>query len=182
MEPWTSDEPATIGAAEVPGIASRRRDGALRKPVTNWVVRHGDDHYIRSVNGRTSAWFRGTQERHEGHIQAAGANKGVNFVDADPNLNDPIDAAYRIKYRRRVRLRPPSRHPPDVRPALLRAQRVRQLGIGTAHTPVAPTADSLTSALQHTLPPDGIVHARSIAAKLRSDGARVAARRLMTVA
>jgi len=100
MTAWTSDELNRIGAAEELQIASLRRDGTLRTPVTIWVVRHGDDVYVRSVNGRTGAWFHGTQVRHEGHIQAGGIDKAVTFVDADPDVNDQIDAAYRTKYRR----------------------------------------------------------------------------------
>jgi hypothetical protein len=53
------------------------------------------------VNGRTSAWFRGVQTRHEGHIRAGGVDKDVTFVEEpDPNINEQIDAAYRTKYRR----------------------------------------------------------------------------------
>jgi hypothetical protein len=100
MTTWTSDELNKIGTAEELKLASLRRDGTLRNPVTIWVVRLGDDLYVRSVNGRTGAWFRGTQVRHEGHIQAGGVEKDVTFVDADPDLNDQIDAAYRTKYRR----------------------------------------------------------------------------------
>ena len=65
---WTDDELDKIGAAEELQIASLRGDGTLRKPVTIWVVSLGDDLYVRSVNGRTSAWFRGVQTRHEGRI------------------------------------------------------------------------------------------------------------------
>ncbi len=100
MTTWTSDELNKIGTAEELEIAPRRRDGTLRNPVTIWVVRHGDDLYVRSVNGRAGAWFRGTQVRHEGHIQTGGIDKDVTFVDADPDINDQIDAAYRTKYRR----------------------------------------------------------------------------------
>lgn len=57
------------------------------------------------------------------------------------------------------------------------AQRVHHLGIGTA--PGAPTADSLTEALSHTLQPDVALRARSVAASVRTDGAEVAARRLI---
>ncbi len=100
MTTWTSDELTKIGKAEELEIASLRRDGTLRNPVTIWVVHLGNDLYVRSVYGRTSAWFRGTQVRHEGHIQAGGVDKDVTFVDADPGINDQIDAAYRTKYRR----------------------------------------------------------------------------------
>ncbi len=81
-------------------MAPLRRDGTLRKPVTIWVVRHGDDLYVRSAYGRTSAWFRGTRVRHEGRIRAGGVEKDVTFVAADHHLDDQIDAAYRSKYRR----------------------------------------------------------------------------------
>jgi hypothetical protein len=100
MTTWKSDELTKIGNAEELQIASLRRDGTLRNPVTIWVVRIGNDLYIRSVNGRTSAWFRGTQTRQEGHIRAGGVGKDVSFVDADPGISDQIDEAYRTKYRR----------------------------------------------------------------------------------
>ena len=99
MTTWTSDELDKIGKAEELEIASVRRDGTLRKPVTIWVVRHGDDLYVRSGYGHAAAWYRGTQVRHEGHIKAGGVDKDVIFADPDPALNDQIDAAYRSKYR-----------------------------------------------------------------------------------
>lgn len=102
MTTWTSDELSAIGAAEELEIASLRGDGTLRQPVTIWVVRVGDDLYVRSVNGRTSSWYRGTQDRHEGRIEAGGAEKDVAFVEVDTadRVNDQIAAAYRAKYRR----------------------------------------------------------------------------------
>jgi vancomycin aglycone glucosyltransferase len=59
------------------------------------------------------------------------------------------------------------------------AQRVHDLDIGAAHPPGAPTTDSLTSALRHALQGDVTERARSIAPRVRSDGAEVAARCLM---
>ena len=59
------------------------------------------------------------------------------------------------------------------------AHRIHHLGIGTAHAPGAPTSESLTSALEHTLEPDVAVRAKSIAAAMRRDGALTAARRLI---
>ncbi len=100
MTSWTSDELDRIGSAEELRIATLRRDGTLRKPVTIWVVRLGNDLYVRSAYGRTPAWFRGTQARRDGRIDAGGIEKDVAFTDADPTVFDQIDAAYRNKYRR----------------------------------------------------------------------------------
>lgn len=102
MAAWTGDELNRIGGAEELRLASRRQNGTLRNPVTIWVVRHGDDLYVRSVNGRTSAWFRGVQAQHEGHVRAGGVDKDVSFaeVDADQAFNEQLDAVYRTKYRR----------------------------------------------------------------------------------
>jgi hypothetical protein len=101
MITWTNDELTKIGSAEELQIASLRQDGTLRKAVTIWVVRLGDDLYVRSVNGRTSAWFLGAQVRHEGRIWAGGLEKEVAFVEeTSTDINDQLDAAYRIKYKR----------------------------------------------------------------------------------
>ena len=43
MTTWTNEELKKIGTAEELELASLRRDGTLRKPVTIWVVRCGDD-------------------------------------------------------------------------------------------------------------------------------------------
>ena len=100
MTAWTTDELTKIGSADELQITYLRRDGTLGRPRTIWVVRHGDDLYVRSVNGRASVWFRGTQVRHEGHVQAGGVSKDVAFADAGDGIDDQIDAAYRTKYRR----------------------------------------------------------------------------------
>ena len=95
---WKSDQLTKVGKAEELDIASQRRDGRLRDPVTIWVVRHGDDLYVRAVNGRNAVWFRGVQDRHEGRIEAGGVEQDVQLVESD-DLNDEIDAEYRKKYR-----------------------------------------------------------------------------------
>ena len=101
MSAWTSAELKQIENAEELQIASLRRDGTLRKLVTIWVVRVGDDLFVRSVNGRDSAWYRGTQVHHEGHLRAGGVNQDVTFVEeTDSGINERIDTAYRTKYRR----------------------------------------------------------------------------------
>ncbi len=97
MSAWTNDELDKAGSAEELQLASLRGNGTLRRPVTIWVVRHGDGLYIRSVRGPTSKWFRGVQDRHEGHISAGGVDKEVAFVETD-DVDDEVDVAYRSKY------------------------------------------------------------------------------------
>jgi hypothetical protein len=98
MTDWPSEELEKIAAADELQLASAQPDGTLRKPVTIWVVRLGDDLYVRSVNGRTSHWFRGTEDRNEGHIRAGGVDKDVRFVETGDDVIDEIDDAYRTKY------------------------------------------------------------------------------------
>ncbi len=102
MTTWPSDELSKIGKAEELELASRSRDGTLRKPVTLWIVRVGDDLFVRSVNGRTGVWFRAALEHHQGRVWADGVEKDVTFVEVgdESALNDRIDNAYRDKYRR----------------------------------------------------------------------------------
>ena len=99
MSRWTSSELDKIGTAEELEIASVRRDGTLSKPVTIWVVRTGDDLYVRSYKGGTGAWFRAAQPQDEGQIRAGGVEKNVTFIEeTDPGINAEIDTEYRTKY------------------------------------------------------------------------------------
>src|SRR5690349_2322821 len=99
MAKWTSDELYAIGAAEELEVATRRGDGTLRRPVTVWVVRHGDELYVRAVSGRDAAWFRGALDHQAARIQAGGIIKDARLVETS-DLDDEISAAYRTKYRR----------------------------------------------------------------------------------
>ncbi len=101
MISWTSTELSKLEKADELELAAMKEEGTFRKPVTIWVVRVGDNIYVRSYLGRNSAWFRGTQICHVGHISAGGIAKNVKFVDVsgDETLNSDIDAAYRSKYR-----------------------------------------------------------------------------------
>jgi len=100
MANWTRNELDRIGNAEELEIVTVRPDGTRRKPVTIWVVRVGDDLFIRSGYGDRAAWYRGARARREGHVSAGGVDKDVVFVEADPAVNDRIDAVYLSKYRR----------------------------------------------------------------------------------
>jgi hypothetical protein len=97
---WTKDELERIGHAQELTLASVRRDGTFRRPVTMWVVRVGDGVHVRSVNGRDSSWFRGAQTRDQARIRADGVERDVELVETDQD-GGPIDAADEAKYSRR---------------------------------------------------------------------------------
>jgi vancomycin aglycone glucosyltransferase len=61
------------------------------------------------------------------------------------------------------------------------ARRIANLGIGSAHAPGAPGAESLTAALGPALEPAVADRARSVAATMRTDGTSVAAERLLAL-
>jgi hypothetical protein len=108
MATWSKHELDRIGNADELQIAPMLRDGTLPRPVTIWVVRVGDELYVRSYRGHGGAWYRSTQVRHEGRIWAGGVEKDVTFVEeTDSGVNDRIDAAYRSKYRRSASYVPP---------------------------------------------------------------------------
>jgi hypothetical protein len=93
---WTSEELDRIGGADELEVMPLRS----RRPVTIWVVRDGDDLYVRSWRGRSGGWFRAAQAQGAGRISAGGVDKDVDFVGADDDVNDGVDAAYRAKYQR----------------------------------------------------------------------------------
>lgn len=97
---WTEAELQRLAAAKELEIAPRRGDGTLRAPTTIWVVRVGDNLYVRSWRGATGSWFRAAQQTHEGRISAGGVEKDVRFVDAGDHVAAAVDDAYRSKYRR----------------------------------------------------------------------------------
>ena len=100
MTTWTSDELARIGGAEELRLASARPDGTLRPYVTMWVVRAGDELYVRSAYGPDNPWFRRAKASGAGRIRAGGLERDVTFADAAPGAHAAIDAAYHAKYDR----------------------------------------------------------------------------------
>lgn len=100
MSTWTSDELERVGAAEVLRLSSRRQDGSLRPFVTMWVVRAGDDLYVRSAYGPDNGWYRRAKASGSGRIRAGGVERDVSFGEAAPGAHPAIDAAYHAKYDR----------------------------------------------------------------------------------
>jgi hypothetical protein len=97
---WTSDELGRIEAAQELEIAAQRSDGTLRNPVPIWVVRAGDDLFVRAAYGPRSGWHRVARASHAARIRAGGVERDVTIEDAADAVYDEVDAAYRSKYGR----------------------------------------------------------------------------------
>ena len=97
---WTLTELELIGRAEELELASRSDDGALSPFVTMWVVRVGDEIYVRSAGGSGRPWFQRATSSGTGHIRAGGIEAEVAFDKAPVGADIEIDASYHEKYDR----------------------------------------------------------------------------------
>lgn len=102
MQEWDSNELALIGGEGELRIGSTRADGSQTNLVIIWSVVVDGALYVRSVNGTTAPWYRGTRATHRGRIQVTGLTKDVEFVDVDASdaIGAEVDAAYGAKYGR----------------------------------------------------------------------------------
>jgi hypothetical protein len=78
-----------------------RRSGELRRATPIWVVRAGEDVYVRAAYGANRGWHGVARTSRQARISAGGVVKDVAIEDASETVLDQIDAAYRSKYGRR---------------------------------------------------------------------------------
>ena len=100
MRAWTADELARIGDADELRIASRRPDGSLRPFVIIWVVRVGDDLYVRSAHGSDNPWFLRAAASGTGRIPRRRPERDVAFEPPGAGAGSiaNLDATYHAKY------------------------------------------------------------------------------------
>ena len=97
--PWTTDELAKIAAADDLHISPFRDDSkTYGTPTWIWSVAVDGNLYVRAYNGQTSRWYKAAKTKKAGRITAAGVTKDVAFELVDGDINNRIDAAYRVKY------------------------------------------------------------------------------------
>jgi len=98
MSGWTEEERERMGEATELQLASVRSDGTLRPYVTMWVVRAGDELYVRSAYEPDDPWFRRAKASGAGRIRAGGLERDVSFAEPASGVHGGIDAAYHAKY------------------------------------------------------------------------------------
>ena len=95
---WSDDQLRRVGDAIELDVASRRGDGSLRPFVTMWVVRVGDDLYVRSAGGPDRPWYRHALASGTGRVRAGGIEADVTFGHAADEAQDAIDDVDHAKY------------------------------------------------------------------------------------
>ena len=104
MTTSSDEELSRIGEAPELQLASARPDGTIRPYVTMWVVRAGDDLYVRSAYGPNNPWSGaagdvrracpGRARRHRRRLHAKYDRYGPEFVGT---VVGPEAAAVTIK-------------------------------------------------------------------------------------
>lgn len=100
MTTWNNDELDRISTADELRITTARRDGSVRAWVPIWVVRAGDEVYVRSYRGADGAWYRYASRDGAARIRVAGVEREVDVHATDETTRSAIDEAYRAKYAR----------------------------------------------------------------------------------
>ena len=98
MIQWKIGDLEAIALSENIMIGHEQADGRTHRWITIWVVRVGDDLYVRSADGLAEGWFH-TMKGVPIHIMADGVDRLVDLdPQADPDVRSAVDAAYRTKY------------------------------------------------------------------------------------
>jgi hypothetical protein len=101
MSGWSERDLAVIGAAHEIVVAPDRADRTPGPAVPIWVVRVGDELYVRSYRGSSGGWYRRARRNGIGRIRSGREEFRVRFSDvAEPELRGRIDEAYQVKYGR----------------------------------------------------------------------------------
>ena len=100
---WSPEELNLLGTAGEVEVSSVHHDGSMSRQRIVWIVRVGNQLFLRSVNGPEAGWYRSTRSRHQGQLEARGLVRQVGWVDvdaaADPDIDPAVDAEYARKYR-----------------------------------------------------------------------------------
>jgi hypothetical protein len=98
---WPADALERIDAARELEIAVKRADGSLRTPRPIWVVRAGDQVYVRTWYRRDTGWFGHALVARQARIRVPGLEADVTVEDlgeGPAQVRTDVDAAYRTKY------------------------------------------------------------------------------------
>ncbi|GAB3391290.1 DUF2255 family protein [Humibacter soli] len=96
---WNEAELKTIDADDEVVLTSRKHDGSPSSPATIWIVRVGDEVFVRSAYGTGNRWYARANTAGAGHVTIGDVSRDVKFEDASADANHAaVDTAYHAKY------------------------------------------------------------------------------------
>jgi hypothetical protein len=98
---WTPEQLQQIDGARELEIASMRPDGTQRQWLPIWVVRVGDQVYVRTWYRRTTGWFGDVVTTQQARVRVPHLETEVvveDISDDDTDLRSAVDQAYQAKY------------------------------------------------------------------------------------
>lgn len=100
---WSPEQLHHIDVSQELEIAVRRADGKLGRWVPIWVVRVGENVYVRTWYRRQDGWFGHVLQSHQARIRVPGVLADVTVTDlgeGPAEVRSGVDDAYRTKYSR----------------------------------------------------------------------------------
>jgi len=98
MKTWSAELLEMMGNCTEVGIATERVDGSSRASLPIWVIRVGDELFVRSYRGTVGGWYRHIMPHPYARITAQGTDQRVHLIPADSSTRAAVDDAYRNKY------------------------------------------------------------------------------------
>lgn len=97
---WSEQELERIGAAEELEVAVVTPEGGVRKAVPVWVVRVGDQVFVRTWHRRETGWYGRALTSRRARVTVPGVEADVTVEVVRGEQRDAVDAAYSAKYAR----------------------------------------------------------------------------------
>lgn len=95
---WSPDQLERLDVAHELEIAAQRPDGSLRDFTPIWVVRAGDEVFVRTWHARPTGWYGAATATGRARIRVPGLELDVQVARTALDRRAAIDDAYRAKY------------------------------------------------------------------------------------
>jgi hypothetical protein len=100
MTAWSKEDLHQIAVSDDLHISPFRDDGkTYGTPTWIWSAVFDNELYVRAYNGKDSRWYKAAVRQKAGQIKVAGTTRDVVFETVGGQIDDPIDEAYRAKYK-----------------------------------------------------------------------------------
>ncbi|MEE3852100.1 DUF2255 family protein [Gordonia sp. LSe1-13] len=100
---WSTEMLTAVDDSPEIEISARHPDGRYLRFTPVWMVRHGDDVYVRTWYRRDTGWYGRAIQSRSARVRLGGMQTDVvvsDVGDIEGEIRSAVDAAYRTKYGR----------------------------------------------------------------------------------